>query len=129
MMQAGWLGQPALLTAAALILGLCVGSFLNVVIYRLPKMMEREWRLECAELAGQPAPNEPPLSLLRPRPPPPPPPPPPDLPPPPHPRLRPWHHLAREHPAAQLGRAARQVLALQDADQRALPAGRAPRRH
>jgi leader peptidase (prepilin peptidase)/N-methyltransferase len=28
-------------------LGLIVGSFLNVVIYRLPKMMEREWRTEC----------------------------------------------------------------------------------
>ena len=32
------------------ILGLLVGSFLNVVIHRLPKMMEREWRLQCAEL-------------------------------------------------------------------------------
>ena len=35
--------------------GLCVGSFLNVVIHRLPKMMEREWRAQCAELAGQTA--------------------------------------------------------------------------
>lgn len=32
--------------------GLMVGSFLNVVIYRLPKMMERQWALECARLAG-----------------------------------------------------------------------------
>ena len=32
------------------ILGLLVGSFLNVVIYRLPKMMEREWRNECSLL-------------------------------------------------------------------------------
>ena len=31
-------------------LGLLVGSFLNVVIYRLPKMMERDWRQQCAEL-------------------------------------------------------------------------------
>ncbi len=33
-------------------LGLLVGSFLNVVIYRLPKMMERQWAAECAELGG-----------------------------------------------------------------------------
>ena len=36
----------------ALAFGLCVGSFLNVVIHRLPKMMEREWREQCAELAA-----------------------------------------------------------------------------
>jgi leader peptidase (prepilin peptidase)/N-methyltransferase len=35
------------------VLGLCVGSFLNVVIYRLPKMMEAQWRAECAALAGE----------------------------------------------------------------------------
>lgn len=34
------------------ILGFLIGSFLNVVIYRLPKMMERQWAEECAELAG-----------------------------------------------------------------------------
>ena len=34
-------------------LGLLVGSFLNVVIYRLPKMMEQQWAAECAEIAGQ----------------------------------------------------------------------------
>lgn len=41
--------------AAALLglLGLLVGSFLNVVIHRLPKMMERQWAAECAELQGQ----------------------------------------------------------------------------
>lgn len=39
------------------LLGLMVGSFLNVVIHRLPKMMEREWQAQCAELSGQsPAP-------------------------------------------------------------------------
>ncbi|MEO8343495.1 MAG: prepilin peptidase, partial [Gallionella sp.] len=32
------------------VLGLMVGSFLNVVIHRLPKMMERGWRQQCAEL-------------------------------------------------------------------------------
>lgn len=34
-------------------LGLLVGSFLNVVIYRLPKMMAQQWASECAELSGQ----------------------------------------------------------------------------
>ncbi len=34
------------------LLGLLIGSFLNVVIYRLPKMMERQWAAECAELNG-----------------------------------------------------------------------------
>lgn len=33
----------------ATVFGLIIGSFLNVVIYRLPKIMEREWRQECAE--------------------------------------------------------------------------------
>jgi leader peptidase (prepilin peptidase)/N-methyltransferase len=67
MSSAGWLAEPAVFVAVALVLGLCVGSFLNVVIHRLPKMMEREWRAQCAELAGQPAPQEPPLSLVTPR--------------------------------------------------------------
>lgn len=39
-----------LLLGVIAVLGLCVGSFLNVVIYRLPKMMEQEWRSECALL-------------------------------------------------------------------------------
>lgn len=38
--------------ALAGVFGLLVGSFLNVVIYRLPKMMERQWAAECAEYAG-----------------------------------------------------------------------------
>ncbi|MGH8692509.1 MAG: prepilin peptidase [Burkholderiales bacterium] len=59
MTAVGWLAQPAVFPWVALVLGLCVGSFLNVVIHRLPKMLEREWRAECAELAGQPAPQEP----------------------------------------------------------------------
>jgi len=40
--------------------GLAIGSFLNVVIYRLPKLMEAEWQAQCAELAGrdpEPAPR------------------------------------------------------------------------
>jgi leader peptidase (prepilin peptidase)/N-methyltransferase len=40
--------------------GLAIGSFLNVVIYRLPKMMQAEWQAQCAELEGrtpEPAPR------------------------------------------------------------------------
>jgi leader peptidase (prepilin peptidase)/N-methyltransferase len=54
MSEFGWLAQPAVLPWVALVLGLCIGSFLNVVIHRLPRMMERGWREECAELAGAP---------------------------------------------------------------------------
>lgn len=41
--------------AIAGLFGLIVGSFLNVVIHRLPRMLEAEWRTQCAELAGTPA--------------------------------------------------------------------------
>jgi leader peptidase (prepilin peptidase)/N-methyltransferase len=64
---AGWISQPAVFPWFALVVGLCIGSFLNVVIHRLPKMLERGWRAECAELAGQPAPAEPPYNLFVPR--------------------------------------------------------------
>ena len=40
---------PALLYGCVTILGILIGSFLNVVIYRLPIMMTREWKNECAE--------------------------------------------------------------------------------
>ena len=49
------LQQPLYFAGCAALLGLCVGSFLNVVIHRLPKMMERQWKAECAELAGSEA--------------------------------------------------------------------------
>jgi leader peptidase (prepilin peptidase)/N-methyltransferase len=39
----GWLAQPAVFPWLALVFGLCIGSFLNVVIHRLPRIMEREW--------------------------------------------------------------------------------------
>lgn len=62
------LGLPAELNAAlAGILGLLVGSFLNVVIYRLPKMMERQWAAECAELAGKVADSAEKFNLMVPR--------------------------------------------------------------
>lgn len=41
--------QPVILSSCVFILGLIVGSFLNVVIYRLPIMMQRNWRGECLE--------------------------------------------------------------------------------
>ena len=63
----GWLLSPAVFPWVALVAGLCIGSFLNVVIYRLPKMMEREWRAECAELAGQPLPAQEAFNLVVPR--------------------------------------------------------------
>ena len=53
-----FLNDPHYFTAVAVVLGLCVGSFLNVVIHRLPRMLERQWRLECAEIAGTEAPGE-----------------------------------------------------------------------
>lgn len=40
---------PALLYATVIVLGVLIGSFLNVVIYRLPVMMERAWKAECAD--------------------------------------------------------------------------------
>lgn len=58
--------HPAFLVAACGVLGLCVGSFLNVVIHRLPIMMQAEWRADCAELEGREVPPAEPLSLLRP---------------------------------------------------------------
>ncbi|MEQ1814856.1 MAG: A24 family peptidase [Candidatus Nitrotoga sp.] len=39
------------------VVGLMVGSFLNVVIHRLPIMMEREWRMQCTELGADAPPN------------------------------------------------------------------------
>jgi len=41
---------PWLSTLLIALLGLCVGSFLNVVIYRLPRIMESEWRQDCSVL-------------------------------------------------------------------------------
>ncbi|MEO7344092.1 MAG: A24 family peptidase [Methylotenera sp.] len=51
----------------SVILGLMVGSFLNVVIHRLPKMMEREWHNNCLELQGQQIPETTKYTLANPR--------------------------------------------------------------
>jgi leader peptidase (prepilin peptidase)/N-methyltransferase len=49
------------------VLGLCIGSFLNVVIHRLPMMLERGWKLESAEMLGVSADLPPEISLSKPR--------------------------------------------------------------
>lgn len=58
---------PALFISCVVLLGLIVGSFLNVVIHRLPKMMDREWRVFCAELGEQTLPAEEMFNLTTPR--------------------------------------------------------------
>ena len=47
--------SPGLFVGTCVVLGLAVGSFLNVVIYRLPVMLDRQWREQCAQLAGESA--------------------------------------------------------------------------
>ncbi|MDH5265682.1 MAG: prepilin peptidase, partial [Betaproteobacteria bacterium] len=59
--------SPALLALAVGILGLAIGSFLNVVIHRMPLMMQAEWRADCAELEGREAPPAQRLNLFVPR--------------------------------------------------------------
>ena len=61
------LATPSTLIPCIGLLGLLVGSFLNVVIHRLPKMMENEWRNQCAELHGDAPVEDEPFSLIRPR--------------------------------------------------------------
>ena len=58
--------MPALV-GVVFLLGLLVGSFLNVVIHRLPVMLERGWRREALALDGREAPAEEPYDLVRPR--------------------------------------------------------------
>jgi len=59
--------ELALALFAVLLVGLCVGSFLNVVIHRLPKMLERDWQAQCAELRKEPVPDAPRYNLVVPR--------------------------------------------------------------
>ena len=55
-----------LFLALCVLLGLMLGSFLNVLIHRLPKIMQREWQHNCLELQGQTAPATPAYNLIRP---------------------------------------------------------------
>jgi len=59
--------SSAWLLATAGVVGLCVGSFLNVVIHRLPRMMEAQWKAECAALDGREPPPGPVFNLMTPR--------------------------------------------------------------
>jgi leader peptidase (prepilin peptidase)/N-methyltransferase len=53
--------------ASIFMLGLLVGSFLNVVIHRLPLMMQREWAQQCQDLIGNTSSETEPLTLSKPR--------------------------------------------------------------
>ena len=59
--------SPELFAGVALVVGLLMGSFLNVVIHRLPKMMEREWQVQCAELRGETVTDIPRFNIVTPR--------------------------------------------------------------
>jgi len=60
--------EPALFAGLVFLLGLAVGSFLNVVIHRLPRMLEADWQAQCAELRGEtPQTPQPAYTLSTPR--------------------------------------------------------------
>ena len=58
---------PAFYIGSCVLLGLIVGSFLNVVIHRVPVMMDAALRAECAELAGNTQAEQPRYNLIVPR--------------------------------------------------------------
>lgn len=45
--------EPLVFAGLVFLFSLMIGSFLNVVVHRLPKMMETEWHTQCAELRGE----------------------------------------------------------------------------
>ena len=59
--------DPATFAIVAGMFGLIIGSFLNVVIHRLPVMMERDWAEQCAQLRGEAAPAQERYDLFAPR--------------------------------------------------------------
>ncbi len=59
--------SPALFIGVCAVLGLMIGSFLNVVIHRVPVMMDNALRAECADLAGNAAAEPAPYNLVTPR--------------------------------------------------------------
>ena len=50
-----WQSNPLVFALTVVVLGLLVGSFLNVLVYRLPKMMMRDWRSQAREVLEMPA--------------------------------------------------------------------------
>jgi leader peptidase (prepilin peptidase)/N-methyltransferase len=50
---------PAVFASVVFFFALLIGSFLNVVIYRLPLIMQRDWRAQCSEIMESPAPELP----------------------------------------------------------------------
>lgn len=54
------------LLATVFVLGLLIGSFLNVVIYRLPVVMQRAWVREAADITGQPVAHQEKFNLIKP---------------------------------------------------------------
>jgi len=58
MTELDWLQAPAALIPLTALLGLLVGSFLNVVILRLPRRLEHDWRLQAREVLGDEAPAD-----------------------------------------------------------------------
>jgi len=59
--------SPALFVTVVVVLSLAIGSFLNVVIHRLPKMLERQWRAELAEFERREPAAAPRYNLVVPR--------------------------------------------------------------
>lgn len=58
--------NPAFFVGTVFVLGLMVGSFLNVVIHRLPLMMERDWQAQCQDYLGEAPRQQSPLTLAKP---------------------------------------------------------------
>ncbi|MFM1989178.1 MAG: hypothetical protein RJA99_2135 [Pseudomonadota bacterium] len=58
---------PTAVVGLAMLFGLLVGSFLNVVIHRLPKMMEADWQAQAAEMRGETVADRPRYNLVVPR--------------------------------------------------------------
>ena len=59
--------EPAVAMVLAAVVGLCVGSFINVVVHRLPRMLEHGWQDQCAELRGEAPEHRPRYNLMVPR--------------------------------------------------------------
>ena len=57
-MDFSWLEQPSILISVVAVLGLLVGSFLNVVILRLPRRLEHDWTSQAREFLGHPTETE-----------------------------------------------------------------------